>query len=58
MDGITQLSFEEAMAELSELTTKLEKGEIPLADALSLYQRMKALLAHTEQLLAPLLALG
>lgn len=58
MTDVAVLSFEEAMGELSDLTKKLEQGQIPLADALTLYDRAKRLLAHTEQLLAPLMALG
>lgn len=58
MDPVESLSFEAAMAELEALTKKLEQGQIPLADALTLYDRVKALLAHTEGLLAPLRALG
>lgn len=57
-EDVTSLSFEQALEELDRLTRSLEKGEIPLAEALTLYQRGKALLAHTEQLLAPLATLG
>ena len=58
MDDVARLSFEAALAELGDLTKKLEQGQIPLADALTLHARAKALLAHTEQLLAPLGTLG
>lgn len=58
MEDVSQLTFEQAMTELAELTKKLEQGQIPLADALTLHTRAKALLAHTEQLLAPLATLG
>lgn len=58
MTDVAMLSYEEAMAELGDLTKKLEQGQIPLADALTLYDRAKRLLAHTEELLAPLMALG
>ena len=58
MDPIESLSFEAAMAELETLTKKLEQGQIPLAEALTLYDRVKGLLAHTDGLLAPLRALG
>ena len=54
MNPVATLSFEEAMAELEGLTQKLEKGQVPLAEALTLYERAQHLLAHTEQLLAPL----
>lgn len=58
MTEVSALSYEDAMAELAQHTQKLEQGQIPLADALSLYDRVKALLAHTEQLLARLSTLG
>lgn len=58
MDDVQAMSFEAALAELGELTKKLEQGQIPLADALTIHNRAKALLAHTEQLLAPLGTLG
>lgn len=58
MTDVAQLSYEEAMGELSDLTKKLKEGQILLADALTLYHRGKRLLAHTEQLLTALLALG
>lgn len=58
MNDMTTLSFEAALAELAELTKKLEQGQIPLADALTLHSRAQALLAHTEQCLAPLVSLG
>jgi exodeoxyribonuclease VII small subunit len=36
-------SYEKAYAELQEIVTKLESGEIPLEDALALYARGQAL---------------
>ncbi len=54
MNPVTTLTFEDAMTELETLTQKLEKGQVPLAEALTLYERAQQLLAHTEQLLAPL----
>ncbi len=35
--------FEKAFAELQEIVTKLESGEIPLEEALALYERGQAL---------------
>lgn len=58
MTDVTTLSFEAALAELDTLTRQLEKGDIPLAEALAVHQRVQALLAHTEQLLAPLSTLA
>ena len=36
-------SYEKAFAELQEILTKLESGEIPLEEALALYERGQAL---------------
>ena len=51
---VAELSFEAVMAEFAELSAKLEKGQIPLAEAQALYDRAQALVARGEQLLAPL----
>jgi len=58
MADVETLSFEEALAELSQLAKQLEQGEIPLAESLTLYARAKALDAHLEALLTPLKALA
>ena len=58
LEDVSTLSFEAALAELATLTQQLEKGEIPLADALQLYQRARALSDHTARLLEPLTALA
>ena len=36
-------SYEKAFAELQEIVTKLESGEIPLEEALALYERGQGL---------------
>jgi exodeoxyribonuclease VII small subunit len=38
-----ELGYEKAYAELQEIVTKLESGEIPLEEALALYERGQAL---------------
>ncbi len=40
---IEELSFEQAYIELEETVQKLEVGNLPLADAMTLYQRGMAL---------------
>ncbi|BCV25118.1 exodeoxyribonuclease VII small subunit [Gelria sp. Kuro-4] len=45
------LSFEEAMARLDELTQALEHGELPLEEALAYFKEGSALLAHCQKLL-------
>ena len=43
---IAALSFEQAMAALEEVVTKLERGEVPLEESIALYERGAALKAH------------
>jgi exodeoxyribonuclease VII small subunit len=45
-NNIDNLSFEQAYQELEETVKKLEAGDLPLAEALSLYQRGVALAQH------------
>ncbi|WP_068115710.1 exodeoxyribonuclease VII small subunit [Tropicimonas marinistellae] len=45
---VEQMSFEAAMAELERVVTQLEKGEVPLEESISLYERGEALKAHCE----------
>lgn len=58
MTDVAMLSYEEALAEAGDLTKKLEQGQVLLADALTLYERMQHLSKHIEQILAKLVALG
>jgi len=51
VEDVTQLSFEEALAELDRLTGLLEKGQIPLAEALAAKRRGDALLDRAQALL-------
>ena len=41
-------SFEEAMRELEEIVSKIESGNAPLEEAITLYERGAALKAHCE----------
>lgn len=45
-NNIDKLTFEQAYQELEETVQKLEAGDLPLADALALYQRGIALAQH------------
>jgi len=47
-DDITKMSFEVALAELEEIVAKLERGDAPLEESITLYQRGAALKAHCE----------
>ena len=45
------LSFEKALAELEQIVTRLERGDVPLAEAIAIYERGEALKKRCEQLL-------
>jgi len=45
---ITGMSFEEALRALEEVVRKLESGEVPLDDSISLYERGEALRKHCQ----------
>ena len=51
-NNIEKLSFEEALKELEALKIKMETGNIPLDDALTLFERGNTLKAHCEKILA------
>ena len=51
-NDITQLSFEDALKELEALKLKMESGNIPLDDALTLFERGNVLKGHCERILA------
>ncbi len=46
--GVAELSFEAALKELESIVDRLEHGEAPLEEAISLYQRGAALKAHCQ----------
>jgi exodeoxyribonuclease VII small subunit len=46
---IASLSFEQALAELEQIVSRLESGQAPLEDSIRLYERGAALKAHCEQ---------
>ncbi|SDH10084.1 exodeoxyribonuclease VII small subunit [Alloyangia pacifica] len=45
---VAEMSFEQAMAELEQVVTQLERGEVPLEESISLYQRGSELRKHCE----------
>ncbi len=51
MDMISQLSFEEAYEELEEIVTKLETGDLPLDEAVELFERGRRLSDHCQKVL-------
>lgn len=46
---VSKLSFEQALAELEEIVSRLEKGEVNLEDSIAIYERGAALKAHCEK---------
>jgi len=49
--GISKLSFEQAIKELTGIVGKIEQGEIPLADSLTQYEKGMALIKHCREIL-------
>lgn len=47
----TEKSFEENLARLEELVAALEKGDVPLADSLKLFEEGTALIGACEKML-------
>lgn len=47
--AVEQMSFEQAMAELEAVVSKLERGDVPLEDSITLYERGAKLKAHCER---------
>jgi exodeoxyribonuclease VII small subunit len=45
-------SFEEAVAELESILSEMERGEVPLEESLTRYERGNFLLQHCRQVLA------
>ena len=45
---MTSLSFEDALRALEDVVRKLESGEVPLDDSISLYERGEALRRHCQ----------
>ena len=50
-NDISKLSFEEAIKELGSIVGKIEKGEIPLQDSLTQYERGMSLIQHCQAIL-------
>jgi exodeoxyribonuclease VII small subunit len=48
---ITDLTFEQAFAELEESVRTLERGDLPLEESLALYERGQELSAYCAKLL-------
>lgn len=45
---LADMSFEDAMAELEQVVTRLEQGEVALDESINLYERGARLRAHCD----------
>ncbi|MCA0041974.1 exodeoxyribonuclease VII small subunit [Celeribacter litoreus] len=45
---VEDMSFEQAMTELDQVVSKLERGDVALEDSITLYERGAKLKAHCE----------
>ncbi len=45
---VTEMSFEQAMAELEKVVGQLESGDVPLEQSITLYERGAELKKHCE----------
>lgn len=45
---VAEMSFEQALGELEQVVSKLERGDVPLEDSIKLYERGAELKAHCE----------
>ena len=50
-DEIAALPFEQALAELEDIVTRLERGSVALEESIAIYERGEALKRHCETLL-------
>jgi exodeoxyribonuclease VII small subunit len=48
---LDKLPFEKALEELEQIVRRLERGEVPLAESIEIYERGEALKRHCEALL-------
>ncbi|HEX2907796.1 MAG TPA: exodeoxyribonuclease VII small subunit [Phototrophicaceae bacterium] len=51
MNGINELSFEAAFAELESIVSQLESGELSLDDSVALFERGRKLSEYCQTLL-------
>jgi exodeoxyribonuclease VII small subunit len=47
--AVEELNFEAALAELEDIVSRLEQGEVDLEGSIALYERGMALKAHCEK---------
>jgi len=50
-DGVSAMSFEDALKELEVIVSRLEQGQVPLEESITLYEKGDALRRHCDKLL-------
>ena len=48
---VAELTFEKALAELEQIVGRLERGDVPLAESITIYERGEALKKRCSDLL-------
>jgi exodeoxyribonuclease VII small subunit len=48
MEQLAEMGFEQALAELETVVARLEDAELPLEEALALFERGQLLLSHCQ----------
>jgi exodeoxyribonuclease VII small subunit len=48
---VDEMTFEAALKELEQIVSRLERGEVPLAESIVIYERGDALRKHCDTLL-------
>ncbi len=48
---VETLTFEKALAELEQIVGRLERGDVPLAESITIYERGEAVKNHCARLL-------
>ena len=51
LSDVSNLTFEKALAELEAIVGKLERGDVPLEESITMYSRGEVLRTHCETLL-------
>ena len=51
LSDVSTLTFEKALAELEAIVGKLERGDVPLEESITMYSRGEVLRTHCETLL-------
>jgi exodeoxyribonuclease VII small subunit len=49
MEQLAEMGFEQALHELEVVVERLEDAELPLEEAIALFERGQALLAHCQE---------